>query len=241
MKPLLALFALLLLSATARAQPVLQTDLPLKYLVQTGAQPAREPLVIFLHGYGSNEEDLFTLRQGLPADYTYLSARAPLQMSDGGYKWFSSVPGAPEYDAVPEDLASSEQRLVAFVTQAQRKYGVDARHTYLIGFSQGAIISYQVLLKAPGLAAGFAALSGKMLPALRNALPHAEGQANLKVFIGHGTADSVLPYATAPRDQALLGKLGIEAQFHAYPSMDHTVSQRELNDLSDWLRASVGD
>lgn len=239
MKPLLALLTALLLSATVQAQPVLQTDLPLRYLVQTSAEPSHQPLVIFLHGYGSNEEDLFTLRQGLPAEYTYLSARAPLEMSDGGYKWFTSVQGAPEYDAVPEELASSEKRLIAFIGQAQRKYGADAAHTYLVGFSQGAIISYQVLLKDPGLAAGFAALSGKVLPVLRNDLPNGAGQKDLKVFIGHGTADSVLPYVSAPQAQTLLKGLGIEAQFHAYPGMDHTVSERELSDLSNWLKASL--
>lgn len=235
MKPLI-IALLVLCCATAQAQPVLQTDLPLKYLVQTGAKPEGQPLVIFIHGYGANEEDLFTLKQHLPGDYTYLSVRAPLEMSNGGYKWFTRLPGNGEYDGVASDLASSEHQLIAFIRQAQRKYASDAAHTYLVGFSQGAILSYQLAVRDPQLVAGIAALSGKMLPELRETAKPVPGLAQLKVFIAHGTADSVLPYDAAPQAAALLKRLGVAAQFHAYPGMEHTVNMQEADDLAGWLQ-----
>ncbi|MFF7706620.1 dienelactone hydrolase family protein [Pseudomonas sp. NPDC007930] len=238
MKPLFAA-VLMLCCAFAQAQPVLQTDLPLKYLVQTSAQPEGQPLVIFLHGYGANEEDLFTLKQMLPVDYTYISVRAPLEMSNGGYKWFTRLPGNGEYDAVPAELAASEQRLTAFIQQAQRKYHADAAHTVLVGFSQGAILSYQLALGDPRLVGGFAALSGKVLPALRGSAQAQPGLDQVKVFIAHGTADSVLPYSNAPAADALLKRLGNTPQFHAYPGMDHTVNMQEASDLAGWLQQAV--
>ncbi|MBD1589701.1 alpha/beta hydrolase [Pseudomonas typographi] len=238
MKPLIT--ALLLLGCLyAQAQPVLQTDLALKYLVQTGPHPQGQPLVIFIHGYGANEEDLFSLKQRLPADYTYLSVRAPLEMSDGGYKWFTRLPGNGEYDGVPDELAASERWLTSFIQQAQHKYATDAAHTYLVGFSQGAILSYELALTNPRLVAGFAALSGKVLPQLREAAKPLPGVERLKVFIAHGTADSVLPYDSAPQANALLQRLGVTPQFHVYPGMDHTVNTQEVTDLATWLQGST--
>ena len=80
---MLKFFALLtlLVSATVHAQTPLQTDLPLKYLEQANPESRNQPLVIFLHGYGSNEQDLFGIKDELPAQYTFLSVRAP--MDDG--------------------------------------------------------------------------------------------------------------------------------------------------------------
>ena len=57
----------LLASATVHAQTPLQTDLPLKYLEQANPESQHQPLVIFLHGYGSNEQDLFGIKDELPA------------------------------------------------------------------------------------------------------------------------------------------------------------------------------
>lgn len=70
----------LLASTVVQAQPPLHTDLPLKYLEQANLESVNQPLVIFLHGYGSNEHDLFDIKDELPARYNYLSVRAPMVM-----------------------------------------------------------------------------------------------------------------------------------------------------------------
>lgn len=85
--------ALALFAGTAQAEDTLHTDLPLLYLEQTMSDARNQPLVIFLHGYGSNEQDLFGLRDRLPSTWTYLSARAPLPVDPHGYRWFTKTPG----------------------------------------------------------------------------------------------------------------------------------------------------
>ena len=87
MLKILALLTLLA-SAAVHAQTPLQTDLPLKYLAQATPESRDQPLVIFLHGYGSNEQDLFGIKDELPKQYTYLSVRAPRVMQEGSYQWF---------------------------------------------------------------------------------------------------------------------------------------------------------
>ena len=74
--------ALTLVAGAAHADSSLHTDLPLSYLEQTQGDARNQPLVIFLHGFGSNEEDLFGIKDALPSTWTYLSARAPTPVGD---------------------------------------------------------------------------------------------------------------------------------------------------------------
>nr|WP_276583491.1 alpha/beta fold hydrolase [Pseudomonas sp. RIT-PI-S] len=229
-----------LLATFAHAQPVLQTDLPLKYLAQAGANPRAEPLVIFLHGYGANEEDLFELHGRLFPDFTYLSVRAPLSLDEGRYQWFNKTAGNGPYEGVQEDIDRSLERLRSFVEQAGRKYQVAPERIYLVGFSQGAMMSYQLALQHPQAVGGIAALSGKLNAGLREQLAPVPGLDRLPVFIGHGTADPILPYSDATTANDALLKVGIKADFHAYPGMGHGVSRTEVDDLAKWLFKVTG-
>jgi len=229
-----------LIATLAHAQPVLQHDLPLSYLAQAGANPQAHPLIIFLHGYGANEEDLFEIHERLFPDFTYLSVRAPMPLGEGRYQWFSKTTGDGPYEGVPEEVQRSLERLRAFVAEAGRKYQVAPKRIYLVGFSQGAIMSYELALQYPESVAGIAVLSGKLTSGLREHLAPVPGLAQLPVFIGHGTADPILPYTEATEANEALLKVGIKADFHAYPGMTHGVSKTEVDDLAKWLFQVTG-
>ncbi|MBA1242394.1 alpha/beta hydrolase [Pseudomonas japonica] len=229
-----------LIASLAHAQPVLQHDLPLSYLAQAGANPQAHPLIIFLHGYGANEEDLFEIHERLFPDFTYLSVRAPMPLGEGRYQWFSKTPDNGPYEGVPAEVQRSLETLRAFVTEAGRKYKVAPRRIYLVGFSQGAMMSYELALQYPDSVGGIAALSGKLTSGMRQRLAPLPGLAQLPVFIGHGTADPILPYAEATQANEALLKVGIKADFHAYPGMTHGVSKTEVDDLAKWLFQVTG-
>ncbi|WP_426199434.1 alpha/beta hydrolase [Pseudomonas sp. DC3200b2] len=240
----LAALTLSLFTALAQAQPVLQTDLSLSYLAQAGAEPKAHPMVIFLHGYGANEEDLFELRERLFPDFTYLSVRAPMPLGEGAYQWFSKTQGQGPYEGVQEDIDRSLERLRAFIRQASSKYNVPPQRIYLVGFSQGAMMSYEIALQAPASVGGIAILSGK-LPAglidqVRTRADQADLLAKLPVFIGHGTADPVLDYQEATQARQALIELGVKPEFHAYPGMTHGVSKAEVDDLARWMMGVSG-
>jgi phospholipase/carboxylesterase len=234
---MLKFFALLTLlaSAAVHAQTPLQTDLPLKYLEQTHAESRDRPLVIFLHGYGSNEQDLFDIKEALPEQYNYLSVRAPMVMEEGSYKWFREK-GTGAYNGETDDLKSSAQRLQDFVAQAAKKYHTQPDKVFLVGFSQGAIMSYEMALRQPEAVGGIAALSGRILPVLKSELKPDEKRRSLAIFIGHGTADKRLPYNDGTDADRLLQSLSLKPEFHAYPGVGHSISAIEMQDLSAWLQ-----
>ena len=226
---------LLLATTSAHAQSPLHTDLPLPYLEQVGTQPGNQPLIIFLHGSGSNEEDLFDIKDQLPAAYTFLSARAPQEVGPDSYQWFNKKPGDGDYDGVTEDLKSSEALIADFVVKATEKYHTQPDKVFLVGFSQGAIMSYEVALRHPQILGGIAALSGKVLPVLRGELKADSRLKTLNVFIGHGTADQKVPYPGGADANSLLQSLSMQPEFHAYPGIGHTISNSEILDLNNWL------
>lgn len=225
----------LLASAAVHAQTPLQTDLPLKYLEQATPDSHDQPLVIFLHGYGSNEQDLFGMKDELPGSYTYLSVRAPMVMEEGSYQWFRKK-GEGAYNGETDDLKTSGQLLLDFIAKAAQKYHTEPDKVYLVGFSQGAIMSYEVALRHPEAVGGIAALSGRILPVLRSELKPDEKRQSLAIFIGHGTADKRLPYSDGTEANSLLQSVSLEPEFHAYQGVGHNISAEELQDLSAWLQ-----
>lgn len=230
----LALF-MLLASATAHAQTPLQTDLPLKYLEQATPDSHNQPLVIFLHGYGSNEQDLFGIKDDLPARYTYLSVQAPVALDADSYQWFRKK-GEGAYNGETDDLKTSGQVLLDFIAQAAKKYHTEANKVYLVGFSQGAIMSYEVGLRHPEAVGGIAALSGRILPVLKAELKPDEKRQKLAIFIGHGTKDPRLPYVDGTAADSLLRKLSLKPEFHGYEGLGHNISAAEIADLDAWLQ-----
>src|SRR5277367_1789279 len=90
MKKILAfLFSIFVFATNISAQQAtLQEGLALKYLVRLPAQrSAHPPVIILLHGYGSDEKDLFELRNLFPENYLIIAARAPYTLPHGGYQW----------------------------------------------------------------------------------------------------------------------------------------------------------
>ncbi|KQN42113.1 phospholipase [Pseudomonas sp. Leaf48] len=225
----------LLASAAVHAQTPLQSDLALKYLEQTTAESQNQPLVIFLHGYGSNEQDLFGIKDDLPAQYTYLSVRAPMVIEEGSYQWFRKK-GEGAYDGETDDLKNSSQLLLDFISGAAKKYHTEPERVYLVGFSQGAIMSYEVALRHPEAVGGIAALGGRILPVLKSELKPDEKRQSLAIFIGHGEEDKRLPISDGTEARSLLQSVSLEPEFHAYPGLGHSISAAEIEDLSAWLQ-----
>lgn len=231
---IVASFACLSLAASAQ----LQSDLSLKYLVQQPRQVnAHPPVIILLHGYGSNEEDLFGLRVGLPANYLIASVRAPLKADVGGYQWFEREIVNGKYTGKKEHLEQSRKTILKFIGEFTKKYGADAASVYLAGFSQGAMMSYEAGLTAPGKIKGIAVLSGKMpeslIPLINTKDPELK---KLRIFISHGTADSRLPFSDGVAAKDQLVKMGLKPEFHSYQGMDHSITNEVVADLLKWLK-----
>ena len=235
MKYLISLF--LVVATMVQVEAKLLTDLPLKYLVEEPKSANNnisvKPMVIFLHGYGSNEEDLFELKREFSPDYIYLSVQAPMILSPGSYQWYGLQTN--EASQVSENVAKYTKKLEDFVAAAVKKYHSGPDKVIVIGFSQGAIMGYELALKNPKSIKGVAALSGKILSPLKEKINIGHDLLGLSVFIGHGTDDDRVYYREATDALALLEKTSIKPVFHSYPKMGHSINQQELLDLKKWL------
>jgi len=223
-------------SVAAFGQPTLHTDLPLSYLAQSAPTTQAPAMVILLHGYGSNETELFALKERLPTGITYLSVRAPQVLGGGRYAWFRQKQAPGLYDGVAADLHESGRLLNDFIAKAAARYHIAPERVVLVGFSQGAMISYQAALTQPEQVGGIAALGGRLLPDSATALGPAASYTHLAVFIGHGVDDGVVGFAGTEGTRKTLAAIGVTPTFHAYPGLGHAIAPQELADLAQWLQ-----
>jgi phospholipase/carboxylesterase len=211
-------------------------SLSLVHRYKPAPQPAPNgsPLLILLHGVGSNEDDLFGLSPFLDPRFSVVSARAPFPYGYGGHAWFD-VQFTPDGILFDEAQAGQAgQMLEAFIAEAKAAYG--ASQVFLLGFSQGAIMSAGVLLRSPALADGVVLMSGRV-PAMSDAAER-EALKNKPVLITHGTFDEVLPVQLGREAHTLLAGLGFDVAYREFP-MGHQVSEESLEAVDDWLAAHI--
>ncbi|MFL9899393.1 alpha/beta fold hydrolase [Paraburkholderia fungorum] len=249
MKYLSKFFAILFLTVLAtgaRAQTgnpdadnQLHNDLSLQYLVHLPSRSTSPPpVIILLHGMGSNEQDLYSLLPELPQKYAIISARAPYTLAEGSYQWFQGTLVNNRLDGDPQQLAASRVRIGGFVDQVVTKYRLDPHQVYLVGFSQGAILSYQVALTEPAKIRGIGVMSGAIFGSFVPLIKPSPALSHLRIFISHGQADHRIPIGYAlEADQRLKG-LGLKPEFHVYAGMQHEINSDALADLVNWLRGS---
>ena len=111
---------------------------------------AENPVLILLHGYGSNEADLFSFASELPEHYYIISARAPYDLQYGSYAWYAINFDADQNKFSDNNQARESRDCIAnFIDELIQNYPVNKEEVTLIGFSQGAILSYAVALSYP--------------------------------------------------------------------------------------------
>ena len=192
-------------------------------------------LLILLHGYGSNEEDLFSFASELSDDLLIVSVQAPLSLGFGSYAWYSIDFTASEgkFSNIPEAKVSREL-IAQFIDEIQSKYNIAPSKTFLLGFSQGTILSYSIAFNYPEKVQKVIALSGhinaELLPEdLNNPL-----YKSLDFFISHGSVDQVIPAEWAKKAPVFLDKLNIKHSYQEYP-VGHGVAPRNFYDFKKWI------
>lgn len=212
----------------------------LKYLEvrprRAGTEPA--PLIILLHGIGSNEHDLIALTPELDPGGHYVSLRAPHDLGPGSYGWFN-IDWRPAGIAVdPAEVEASRDLLIRTIPALIAATGADERRVYLVGFSQGAIMSLFVALTRPDLMAGVVAMSGVVPLEMRAVHAPPAALRGLPVLMVHGLYDPVLPVEQAREGQHFLATLPLALTYKEYP-MAHQVSAESLAAIVAWFRTQL--
>lgn len=212
--------------------------LSLHYLIrEPNVKKEKNPLLLLLHGYGSNEEDLFSFASELPAAYYIVSVRAPYDLTYGSYAWYAINFDADENKFSDLEQAAQSRELIAnFIEELKANYPIDQDNVTLIGFSQGSILSYALALSYPDKIQRVVALSGYLNTDM--ALDNYKNNdfSKVKIFASHGTADQVIPVDWARKVQPALEALGINTTYKEYP-VGHGVAPQNFFDFKNWLQS----
>ncbi len=195
----------------------------------------KNPLLLLLHGYGSNEEDLFSFAAQLPDEYFIVSARAPYQLPPYGNAWYA-ITFDNDMNKFSDDKQAIESRdlIVKFIDELIDTYPIDKDNVTLVGFSQGAILSYAVALTYPEKIKRVLALSGYLNMDIVGTNLHAEDAAKVRFFISHGVVDQVILVEWARKAPEFLKNLGLDVEYHEY-NAGHGVAPQNFHDLVNWL------
>ncbi len=206
------------------------------------------PVVILLHGFGAPGDDLVSLWRmvRVPDAFRFVFPAAPLHLPGiipGGRAWWMldmdrmarDVASGRKRDLriVPDGLASAREQLLAMLDALDRDWGLSASHVFLGGFSQGAMLACDLIVRSDRPFAGLIVLSGSIV-AQQEWEARWPARTGLPVFQSHGTDDPVLPYDTAIQLRDTFRRHGLPVAWHAFRG-GHEIPVPVLDRLGSFL------
>ncbi|WP_405198825.1 alpha/beta hydrolase [Christiangramia sp. LLG6405-1] len=194
------------------------------------------PALILLHGYGSDENDLFSFAEEMPEELFIISAKAPYPMQPYGNAWYA-IHFDNENGKFSDDIQAIKSRdtIATFIDQVIENYPVDASKINLLGFSQGSILSYAVALTYPEKIDNVIALSGYINKEIFGQDYLKNDLSQLSFYCSHGSADQVIPVEWARRTKPFLENLGVDFTYSEFP-VGHGVAPQNFFELKKWLQ-----
>lgn len=184
------------------------------------------PSILLLHGYGGDENVLWVIESALPKNGLMAAPRGLFGAEGGGYAWVENNlgPGGTLHDFDQVRLA-----LTRWIATLERKHGLIAGDTYLVGFSQGSALGFALAalgdIQPRGLAALAAYLPDGDLRRLKG----------LQVFWSHGMQDDRVPILRARTDVQRLREAGALVHY-CESDTGHKVGIECMHALKDWLQ-----
>ena len=210
----------------------------LHYLLrQSKTNIENPPLLVLLHGYGSNDDDLFSFAQELPDTFLIVSLQAPHAMGSGSFAWYSI--NFDDKNGKFSDLKQAKEsidQIAIFIDEIKIKYNTKTNQTFLLGFSQGAILSYSLSLFYPNKVQHVIALSGYINTELIPATISKEIKTDY--YCSHGSVDQVLPVEWARKSKPFLDDLGFHNVYFEYP-VGHGVAPQNFYSFKTWIEGRL--
>jgi phospholipase/carboxylesterase len=193
------------------------------------------PAIIMLHGYGSDENDLFSFASELPEQYAIFALKAPIPLQPYGNAWyniyFDNAQGKFSDDA---QAIFAREMVLKCIDEIIRKYKIDGSQITLLGFSQGTILSFAVALSYPEKIKNVIGLSGYINEDILKEGYAQQDFSNLKIYTSHGTVDQVIPVEWARKTEPFLKNLNIEVTYSEFP-VGHGVAPQNFLEFKRWL------
>ena len=206
----------------------------LSYQISKPRKKKGELEVIFLlHGYGSNDDDLFSLKEFIPSNYIIISLRAPISLGFGSYAWYSiNFENNVDNWVDNNEAINSKKIILNDILIHLDDLGYKDKRISLLGFSQGAILSWSLGIENPDLIKNILPLSGFYNTELTE--PYRSSKFNLNCFSSHGINDPVIPIHWARRGIQSIEKSNINIVFKEY-DCGHEINNENLKDIIEWL------
>ena len=193
------------------------------------------PILILLHGYGSNEEDLFSFCPDLPEDWLIVSFRAPINTPYGGFCWYDiDFTNAEKFINI-EQAEKSIHLILEEISLIRKQYKITNGKVHLCGFSQGGIISYALALRNPQFFNKIACLSSYPEQKILQNIADKKSLSHLRFFISHGIEDTVIPIDWGKKGYELLYDLNLYFSFREYHS-GHGINSKTYQDLIHFFK-----
>jgi phospholipase/carboxylesterase len=190
---------------------------------------ATRPLLLLLHGRGSNERDLFGLRQHLPSEAVVVSLRGTIELGPDAYQWFRpKVLGVPD----PEPANAAGEAILEWLGELPR-----SPKTWVLGFSQGGAMALQLMRLAPTRFDRYVNLSGFSMP---GELPLDDELLAVRppVFWGRDPHEEVIPQVAIDRTDEWLPQRSTLTK-REYRDIAHSISLEELVEVTAFLEADL--
>ncbi|QMV42824.1 alpha/beta hydrolase [Cohnella cholangitidis] len=200
------------------------------HLPPNAEEGKKYPVIFTLHGKGSNERNMFGLVSPLADEFIIVGIRGNLTLG-AGYQYYELKSlGNP----IRELFDQAVKQLEDFIEYATGKYPIDAGRRYLLGFSQGAILSMTLALTMGDRLKGIVALNG-YVPGFVKTDYALQDIGNVAVWVSHGLYDTVFPIRIGEETAAYFAPLTPQLTFKTYPT-DHGVSEDNQRDILEWLK-----
>ncbi|MGE0425471.1 MAG: alpha/beta hydrolase [Reyranellaceae bacterium] len=204
----------------------------------SGGKPKK--LVILLHGYGADGNDLIGLAEPLAPlmpDVAFHAPNAPYPCDGNpyGYQWFGISRLDPHL--MLAGVRGAAPFVEAFLDEKLAEYGLSEADTALVGFSQGTMMSLHVGLRRERPLAGIVGFSG-LLPGVETLAD--EMRSKPPVLLIHGDADPMVPFEMMDRAESALKGLGVAVDSYAAQGVGHSIDGHGLEKCARFLLRVFG-
>ena len=192
-------------------------------------------VIIMFHGYGSNKDDLFSFAKFMNPNFLIISVQAPIQMDYNSYCWWSlNYNNDMQLQMDVKQAENSLNELNRFISEdLSTKYNFGLNQVYLLGFSQGCMISYALSINFPENYKKAVGLSGKIPYEIIN-FDEKFDYSNHNFFCSHGVNDQVIPIEVGRESNRWFSEKNINHKYLEFESA-HGINSENFEQMNLWL------
>ncbi|WP_341660933.1 phospholipase [Blattabacterium cuenoti] len=212
---------------------LLKNKLSIKHIIKKTGNEDEKTLFLMIHGYGSNEKDLFSFQKDIPENFFIISIQGIYSIGTNKYSWYDiDFDNKNKFINIIQAKKTID-KISFFIHEAIEEYKLKKNPVWICGFSQGAILSYAIALKNSDKIKKVIALSGylenRILPKQINY------NSDLEFFISHGKYDPIIPVNWSKKGLKFLKEKKILFFYKEYES-GHVLNHLNYQDFINWIK-----